>query len=110
MPHLPRRGPRVRRVRRSIIPGFGLTLGPAIREQFQQALVGRLNAEYDRAYLPIPKELATGVLAERRVVEGIAAETSEVSEWLAARESAAHVGELYGHSGERTLDRASPFP
>lgn len=69
---------------------------PAIREQFQQTLETRLNAEYERAYLPIPKELAAGVLAERKVVDGIAAETAEVSEWLAARESAAHVGELYG--------------
>ncbi len=69
---------------------------PAIREQFQDLLKVRLNEEYSRIYLPIPGELAMGVLSERTTVDEIIRELKESSEWLTARESAAKVDELYG--------------
>jgi energy-coupling factor transporter ATP-binding protein EcfA2 len=69
---------------------------PAIREQFRRALAIRLKSEYDRSYLPIPTDLADTVLGERKTVDSIAEEVVQVSEWLSERESAAHVGELYG--------------
>lgn len=71
---------------------------PAIREQFHSVLSERLTAEYERVFLPIPDEITALVHAERRIVEEIAAETREVKSWLAARETAAHVGELYSLS------------
>ncbi len=69
---------------------------PAIREQFRRVLNGRLRTEYERTFLPIPNELAEIILAERKTVDSLSEEVAQAVEWLAARESAAHVGELYG--------------
>jgi energy-coupling factor transporter ATP-binding protein EcfA2 len=69
---------------------------PSIRDEFREKLEAKLNQEFQRAYLPVPTEVAQVVSDERKAVEAILAETAEVGEWLSARESAAHVGELYG--------------
>ncbi|QEL18053.1 GTPase [Limnoglobus roseus] len=69
---------------------------PAIRGEFERKLRGRLEAEYLRAYQSVPKESAANVLQDRQQVESVIRETGEITEWLTARESATHVGELYG--------------
>jgi energy-coupling factor transporter ATP-binding protein EcfA2 len=69
---------------------------PAIREQFHDRLEGKLNAEYERAYLSVPGEVAAAVGEERAAVDVLRHEAEQVARWLADRESAAHVGELYG--------------
>lgn len=69
---------------------------PAIRDRFRQKLDRRLDEELERAYLPIPTDLAATLQDERRLVENLLAETREVADWLAARQQSAHVKELYG--------------
>ena len=69
---------------------------PAIRDRFREKLDRRLDEELERAYLPIPTDLAATLQDERRLVENLLAETREVAEWLAARQQSAHVKELYG--------------
>lgn len=68
----------------------------AIRDEFHRRLEEKLRAEYERAYLPVPVEVAAAVAEERRHVDDLLGEARQVSAWLAERESAARVGELYG--------------
>lgn len=72
---------------------------PAIRGEFQHRLAGKVRDELARAYLPVPDEVAAELTAERARVEQLLAETRQVADWLAERESAAHVAELYGGDG-----------
>ena len=66
MPHLPRPTPRVRRVRRSIIPGFGLTLGLTIA--WLSAIVFLpLAALLLKAAGMGPAEFATAALSTRAI-------------------------------------------
>jgi hypothetical protein len=69
---------------------------PAIRDRFREKLGARLGAELERVFLPIPGEIATALREERAQVDGLLAETKEVADWLAAKQQAAHVSELYG--------------
>jgi energy-coupling factor transporter ATP-binding protein EcfA2 len=69
---------------------------PAIRGEFRRELVARLEAELARVYRPIPGEIAAALAAERAEVDALVADTKQVAEWLAARQQAARVGELYG--------------
>ena len=69
---------------------------PAIRDRFREKLGRRLEEELERGFLPIPAELASALQDERRQIESLLAETREVADWLAARQQAAHVTELYG--------------
>lgn len=69
---------------------------PAIRGEFRRELVVRLEAELARVYRPIPGEIAAALAAERAEVDVLVADTKQVAEWLAARQQAARVGELYG--------------
>ncbi|MBY0514434.1 MAG: hypothetical protein K2P78_11040, partial [Gemmataceae bacterium] len=69
---------------------------PAIRGEFRKRLEARLNQEMERVYLPIPGDLAVALKEERRQVDQLIADTTEVADWLAARQQAAHVQELYG--------------
>lgn len=69
---------------------------PAIRGEFRRHLGGRLADELDRAYLPIPGEVAAAIREERKQVDALVAETKQVADWLAERQQAARVAELYG--------------
>ena len=69
---------------------------PAIRDRFREKLGTRLTEELERVYLPIPGEIAAALNDERKQVETLLAETKEVAEWLAAKQQAAQVTELYG--------------
>jgi hypothetical protein len=68
----------------------------AIRGRFREKLGSRLAEEMDRAYLPIPGEIAAALQEERKQVDALLAETKEVAAWLAERQQAAQVAELYG--------------
>jgi hypothetical protein len=69
---------------------------PAIRDRFREKLGVRLTEELERVYLPIPGEIAVALQDERRQIESLLAETKEVADWLAAKQQAAQVTELYG--------------
>jgi hypothetical protein len=69
---------------------------PSIRGEFRRRLDGRLVAELERAYLPIPGDVAAALQDERKHVDTLVADTKQVSAWLAERQQAAHVAELYG--------------
>ncbi len=69
---------------------------PAIRSEFRRHLGTRIAEELDRAYLPIPGEVAAAIQDERKQVDSLIAETNEVADWLAERQQAARVAELYG--------------
>lgn len=69
---------------------------PAIRSEFRRRLETRLVDELERVYLPIPGEIATALQDERKQVDALVADTKQVSDWLAERQQAARVAELYG--------------
>jgi hypothetical protein len=69
---------------------------PAIRGRFREKLATRLADEMERAYLPVPAEIAAALRDERKQVDTLLAETKEVAAWLAERQQAAQVTELYG--------------
>ena len=68
----------------------------AIRGEFARRLQRKLTDEFERTYLPIPRDAAAAVAAEQMQVEELRGGTREVAEWLSKREQAAHIGELYG--------------
>ncbi len=83
---------------------------PAIRYQFRKQLGVRLAAELGHAYLAIPGEVSTAIQEEREQVDSLIAEAKQVADWLAERQQAAQVAELYGKSSrdqEFTLPRDS---
>jgi hypothetical protein len=69
---------------------------PTIRGEFHRRLEARLTDELQRVYLPIPGDVAAALQDERKQVDALVADTKQVSEWLAERQQAAHVAELYG--------------
>ncbi len=69
---------------------------PAIRHEFRKQLGVRLAAELGRAYLAIPGEVSAAILDERKQVDALVAEAKQVADWLAERQQAARVAELYG--------------
>ena len=69
---------------------------PAIRDAFQEKLQGKLMAEFEAGYLPVPHEVAATIREERTEVSKMADEIRTVAEWLNERETASHVGDLYG--------------
>lgn len=69
---------------------------PAIRGEFRRELAARLEAELGRVYQPIPAEVAAALAAERADVDALTKDVAEVADWLAGRQQAARVGELYG--------------
>jgi hypothetical protein len=68
----------------------------AIRGEFQARLEKRLLLELDSVYVPVPTDVASLLLAERRQVEKLVSETHDVSSWLQKREQSASVAGLYG--------------
>lgn len=68
----------------------------AIRDRFQEKLNEYLGQELERIYLAVPGEIADALKEERRQVDALLSETKEVAEWLAKRQEAARVTELYG--------------
>ncbi|MFO0821992.1 MAG: GTPase domain-containing protein [Gemmataceae bacterium] len=69
---------------------------PAIRERFRSKLATRMSEELERAYLKVPDDIATALREERKQVDTLLAETKTVSDFLAERQQAAQVTELYG--------------
>ncbi|VTR95948.1 gtp-binding protein : Uncharacterized protein OS=Methylococcus capsulatus (strain ATCC 33009 / NCIMB 11132 / Bath) GN=MCA1394 PE=4 SV=1: MMR_HSR1 [Gemmata massiliana] len=69
---------------------------PAIRHEFRKQLGTRVAADLGRAYLTIPGEVCDAIQEERKQVDGLIAETKQVNDWLAERQQAARVAELYG--------------
>jgi energy-coupling factor transporter ATP-binding protein EcfA2 len=69
---------------------------PAIRGRFREKLAARLTEEMHRVYLPVPAEIAAALSGERKQVEELLVDTKEVADWLAERQQAAQVTELYG--------------
>ncbi|MBX9578731.1 MAG: GTPase domain-containing protein [Gemmataceae bacterium] len=67
-----------------------------IRSEFRGRLEDRLAGELGGAFGPIPGEVAAALRAEREQVDRLAAEAKAVAGWLADRQQAARVGELYG--------------
>jgi hypothetical protein len=70
---------------------------PMIRGEFRKRLEARLVQELERAYLPIPTDLAAALQEERKQVDQLIANVKEITEWLAVRQQAAQVAELYGN-------------
>jgi len=69
---------------------------PAIRGEFSRSLLARFEAELERTYLPVPGDLAAGLLEERRQTDALLADLKQVTDWLNERQQAARVAELYG--------------
>jgi energy-coupling factor transporter ATP-binding protein EcfA2 len=69
---------------------------PGIRGEFTRALLARFQAELDRIYLAVPAGLAAELIEERKDVEALLADEKQVADWLAVRQQAARIGELYG--------------
>jgi len=70
---------------------------PAIRGEFRRRLEQRIRLELESIYAPIPGDVAQTLCTERRMIEKIATETSEVASWLHEREQSASIARLYGH-------------
>ena len=68
----------------------------SIREQFRNRLTRKLHDELNRAFLPVPDDIAAAVRDEKRQAEALATETKQIADWVNEREQAAHVAELYG--------------
>jgi hypothetical protein len=70
----------------------------AIRDEFQRQLASILQGELISAYHGIPQAVAEQLLVERRKIEQLVHDTSEVQKWLHERELAASIDSLYGSS------------
>jgi len=70
---------------------------PAIRGEFNKQLIQRLHQELESTYGPVPAEAAKALLAERKQMEKLLAETEEVASWLDQREQSANIAGLYGN-------------
>jgi energy-coupling factor transporter ATP-binding protein EcfA2 len=68
----------------------------SIRDEFQRQLTTLLRGELIAAYGDIPQAVAEQLLAERRKIEQLLHDTSEVQTWLHERELAASIDSLYG--------------
>jgi hypothetical protein len=68
----------------------------SVRERFRDAIRKRLAGDMTSAFNEIPANVAKTVLKEREKTEAMLKSTQEVSSWLAGRENAAAVQELYG--------------
>jgi energy-coupling factor transporter ATP-binding protein EcfA2 len=68
----------------------------AVRGEFHKQLIDRLGDELQRAYLPIPDDMAKIMLEEREHVDRLAEEVKQVLDWLEERQVAANIGGLYG--------------
>ena len=62
-------------------------------------LEARLQAELEKAYGPVPREVAKQLLEERKEVDRLLREVQEVGSWLQQREQSANIEELYGRNG-----------
>jgi hypothetical protein len=70
---------------------------PAIRGEFRRRVEERVRQELHAIYEPIPGDVAQMLHDERRQIEKISVETSEVATWLQQREQSASITGLYGH-------------
>lgn len=70
---------------------------PAVRGEFHRRLERRLKVDLENAYLPLPDDVATNLLRERRSLDKLIGDTGEALGWLTQREQAASVATLYGN-------------
>lgn len=70
---------------------------PAIRGEFSRRLERRLANDLEKTYSAIPGDVAQMILEDRRGMEKLVADTSEVAGWLDQRERAASIQTLYGN-------------
>jgi energy-coupling factor transporter ATP-binding protein EcfA2 len=70
---------------------------PAIRGEFRRRLEVRIRQELQSIYEAIPGDVAQALHDERRQIEKISGETTEVASWLQEREQSASIAGLYGH-------------
>jgi len=68
-----------------------------IRGEFQKRLERRLQVDLEQVYTPVPVDIAEALRSERKRVEQLQSETHEVADWLARREQAASITNLYGN-------------
>lgn len=68
----------------------------SIRGEFRRRLERRLRSELDTVYLPVPAATAETLKRERKQVEQVLGEVSEIAAWLGRREQAATITGLYG--------------
>jgi energy-coupling factor transporter ATP-binding protein EcfA2 len=68
----------------------------AVREEFRQQLVTRLEAELRALYGPIPADTAQALLQERAKVDELLTSVREVRTWLDERQTASSVAGMYG--------------
>jgi energy-coupling factor transporter ATP-binding protein EcfA2 len=69
---------------------------PAIRGRFLSKISARLREELERIYLPVPSDISDALIQERKQVDELITETKTIFNWLAERQQAAQVSELYG--------------
>jgi hypothetical protein len=69
---------------------------PAIRGQFLRRLTIEGRERIGAAYLPTPEAVAGELAVERKRVEGLIGQVSELLELLNARRQAARIDALYG--------------
>jgi len=69
---------------------------PSIRAEFEARLRDHLERDMEAAYGPLPRALAEDLAAERRAADALLQEVREVARWLADREHAASIVNLYG--------------
>ncbi|MCS6852136.1 MAG: 50S ribosome-binding GTPase [Gemmataceae bacterium] len=70
---------------------------PTIRAEFSRRLERLLTDGLIHAYAGVPSQVAELLQQERQQVERLQTEVREVAEWLAQREHAANVANLYGN-------------
>jgi energy-coupling factor transporter ATP-binding protein EcfA2 len=68
---------------------------PAVREEFRQQLVTRLESELRAVYGPIPADTAQALLQERAKVDELLTSVREVRTWLDERQTASSVAGMY---------------
>lgn len=69
---------------------------PVIRGEFESSLETHVKIELERVYMAIPTEIAMALQEERKHVDSLATEAKQVNDWLAERQQAAQVTDLYG--------------
>jgi hypothetical protein len=71
---------------------------PSMRSDFERRLERGLREELNKAYGPIPEQVARDLLEERHRTQALLQQTCDVASWLAKREQAAQIDSLYGAS------------
>lgn len=68
----------------------------AVREEFRRTILEKTSRDLQLAFGDIPEQLSSRILLERQKTETMLKNTQDVSNWLASRENAIAVRDLYG--------------